>query len=152
MRIDTDDRVLVIAGGLRNSCWGDILANAAMAKKIRGSIIDGVSRDIEGSESIAYPVYGRGITMISARTGSSDRPGQPVQIAGVTVREDDYVIADRCGTVFVPASQSKKCWSSAKELRPARTVWSPPFVRGARSPRSCTTKSSKQSALNNFRE
>jgi len=24
-------------------------------------------------------------------------------VAGVTVREDDYVIADRCGTVFVQA-------------------------------------------------
>ncbi|MBS0476107.1 MAG: RraA family protein, partial [Proteobacteria bacterium] len=28
--------------------------------------------------------------------------GTPVQMAGVTVHEDDYVIADRCGTVFVP--------------------------------------------------
>lgn len=105
--VDTDDRVLVIAGGVDGiSCWGDILANAACAKKIRGSVIDGYSRDIEGSESIDYPVYGRGITMISARnhviqTGS----GEPVQVRGVTVQEDDYVIADRCGAVFVPAAR-----------------------------------------------
>jgi regulator of RNase E activity RraA len=26
-------------------------------------------------------------------------------MAGVTVHEHDYVIADRCGTVFVPASR-----------------------------------------------
>ncbi|NYH19302.1 regulator of RNase E activity RraA [Paraburkholderia bryophila] len=105
--VTSDDRVLVIAGGLEGiSCWGDILANAAVAKKIRGSIIDGVSRDIEGSESIAYPVYGRGITMISARNRVVQiDSGQPVQIAGVTVHEDDYVMADRCGTVFVPASR-----------------------------------------------
>lgn len=31
--------------------------------------------------------------------------GRPVEIAGVTVHEDDYVIADRCGTVFVPAAR-----------------------------------------------
>ncbi|WP_042875990.1 RraA family protein [Cupriavidus necator] len=105
--VDTDDRVLVIAGGVDGiSCWGDILANAACAKKIRGSVIDGYSRDIEGSESIDYPVYGRGITMISARnrviqTGS----GEPVQVRGVTVQQDDYVIADRCGAVFVPAAR-----------------------------------------------
>ena len=31
--INTDDRVLVIAGGIEGiSCWGDILANAALAK------------------------------------------------------------------------------------------------------------------------
>jgi regulator of RNase E activity RraA len=105
--IASDDRVLVIGGGLEGiSCWGDILANAAVSKKIRGSIIDGVSRDIEGSESIGYPVFGRGITMISARNRVVQiDSGKPVEIAGVTVSEDDYVIADRCGTVFVPAAR-----------------------------------------------
>jgi regulator of RNase E activity RraA len=101
--IATDDRVLVIAGGLDGiSCWGDILANAAVARRVRGSVIDGCSRDIEGSEAVAYPVYGRGVTMISARNRLVQvASGTPVVMAGVTVHEDDYVIADRCGTVFV---------------------------------------------------
>ncbi|MGY2487285.1 RraA family protein [Cupriavidus sp. CP313] len=105
--IHSDDRILVIAGGLEGiSCWGDILANAATAKQVRGSVIDGLSRDIEGSESIGYAVFGRGLTMISARnrvvqTGA----GEPVVFAGVVVNQDDYVIADRCGTVFVPADR-----------------------------------------------
>lgn len=105
--ISSDDRVLVIGGGLEGiSCWGDILANAAVAKKVRGSIIDGVSRDIEGSEAVGYPVFGRGVTMISARNRVIQvDSGKPVQIAGVTVHEDDFVIADRCGTVFVPAAR-----------------------------------------------
>lgn len=104
--VSTDDRVLVIAGGIEGiSCWGDILANAAVARKVRGSVIDGMSRDIEGSESVNYPVYGRGVTMISARNRLIQiDSGRPVWMAGVTVHEDDYVIADRCGTVFVPAS------------------------------------------------
>ena len=102
--VNTDDRVLVISGGLDGiSCWGDILANASVAKKIRGTIIDGCSRDIEGSKSIGYPVYGKGITMISARNRVIQiDSGKPVQMAGVTVREGDYVIADSCGTVFIP--------------------------------------------------
>ena len=105
--VNTDDRVLVIAGGIEGiSCWGDILANAAVAKKVRGSVIDGMSRDIEGSESVNYPVYGRGITMISARNRLIQvDSGKPVLMDGVTVHEDDYVIADRCGTVFVPATR-----------------------------------------------
>jgi len=106
-RIATDDRILVIAGGPEGiSCWGDILANASKMKGIRGSVIDGVSRDIEGSESIGYPVYGRGVTMISARNRIIQiDSGNPVQMAGVTVNENDYVIADRCGTVFIPADK-----------------------------------------------
>lgn len=106
-RIQTDDRILVIAGGLEGvSCWGDILANASLAKNVRGSVIDGVSRDIEGSESIGYPVFGRGVTMISARNRVIQvDSGKAVTFAGVVVNEDDYVIADRCGTVFVPADR-----------------------------------------------
>lgn len=105
--IETDDRVLVIAGGLEGiSCWGDIIANAALYKRVRGTVIDGVSRDIDGSESIGYPVYGRGITMISARHRVAQiSSGKSVQFAGVAVREGDFVIADRCGTVFVPAER-----------------------------------------------
>ncbi|GJG97696.1 RraA family protein [Cupriavidus pauculus] len=106
-QIQTDDRILVIAGGLEGiSCWGDILANASVAKKVRGSVIDGVSRDIEGSESIGYPVFGRGVTMISARNRVVQiDSGKAVTFAGVVVSENDYVIADRCGTVFVPADR-----------------------------------------------
>jgi len=104
--ITTDDRVLVIAGGLEGiSCWGDIIANAAVARRIRGSVIDGCSRDIDGSASIGYPVYGRGVTMISARNRVVQvDSGVTVCVGGVNVSEDDFVIADRCGTVFIPAA------------------------------------------------
>jgi len=69
-------------------------------------VIGGFIRDIEDSESANYPHYGRGVTMISAH----DRivqvaSGTPVNVAGVTVHEGDYVIADRRGSVFVPAAR-----------------------------------------------
>jgi len=101
--ITDKDHVLVIAGGVNGiSSWGDILANAAKRKGIRGTVIDGFSRDINGSASIDYPVYGRGVTMISARNRLVQiDSGKPVTVANVEVAEDDYVIADECGTVFV---------------------------------------------------
>ena len=109
-QIDSDDRVLVIAGGIEGiSCWGDILANAAAGKQVRGTVIDGFSRDIDGSESIGYPVYGRGVTMISARNRVVQIDAAvTINVAGVDVSEDDYVIADRCGTVFVPQAYIEK--------------------------------------------
>jgi regulator of RNase E activity RraA len=116
--ITTDDRILVITGGTEGiSCWGDILANAAKMKGIRGSVIDGMSRDIEGSESIDYPVYGRGLTMISARNRLVQiASGTPIVVAGVNVHEDDYVIADRCGTVFVPAAKIAEVLALAQRI------------------------------------
>ena len=116
--ITTGDRILVITGGTEGiSCWGDILANAAKMKGICGSVIDGMSRDIEGSESIDYPVYGRGLTMISARNRLVQiASGTPIVVAGVTVHEDDYVIADRCGTVFVPAAKIDEVLALAQRI------------------------------------
>ena len=104
--ITGDDRVLVIAGGIDGvSCWGDIIANAAVAKNIRGAVIDGFSRDIDGSASIGFPVYGRGVTMISARHRVVQvGAGVTISVGGVDVSENDFVIADRCGSVFVPAA------------------------------------------------
>ena len=109
-QVATDDRVLVIAGGIEGiSCWGDIIANAALRKHIRGTVIDGFSRDIDGSEAIGYPVYGRGVTMISARNRVVQLDaGVTLNVAGVSVSEDDYVIADTCGTVFVPQAVIEK--------------------------------------------
>ena len=117
-RIDTDDRVLVIAGGAEGvSCWGDILANAARMKGIRGSVLDGCSRDIKGSEAIGYPLYGRGVTMISARNRLVQvDAGCAVSMAGVTVKEDDYVMADECGTVFVAAEVIDKLLELAERI------------------------------------
>lgn len=104
--ITGDDRVLVIAGGIDGvSCWGDIIANAAVAKNIRGAAIDGFSRDIDGSASVGFPVYGRGVTMVSARNRVVQvGAGVTISVGGVDVSESDFVIADRCGSVFVPAA------------------------------------------------
>jgi 4-hydroxy-4-methyl-2-oxoglutarate aldolase len=86
-------------------------------KRVRGSVIDGMSRDIEGSESIGYPVYGRGVTMISARNRIVQvASGTPVTMAGVVVAEDDYVIADRCGTVFIAASRIDEVLELAERI------------------------------------
>lgn len=116
--IDSTERVLVIAGGVDGiSCWGDILANAAQVKGVRGTVIDGLSRDIDGSADIGYPLYGRGVTMISARNRVIQlSSGQPVNMAGVTVEEGDYVLADRCGTVFVPAAQIEAVLNLAERI------------------------------------
>ena len=116
--ITASDRILVITGGIDGvSCWGDILANAAKVKGIRGTVIDGFSRDIDANEEIAYPIYGRGATMVSARNRVVQvNAGQPINVAGVTVAEGDYVIADRCGSVFVPASRIDEVLDLAERI------------------------------------
>lgn len=116
--VSTDDRILVISGGEPGiSCWGDIVANASRAQHIRGTVIDGVCRDIDGSREINYPVYGLGVTMISARNRLVQmESGTPVRMRGVTVNQDDYVIADNCGSVFIPYSRIGEVLDVAEEI------------------------------------
>jgi regulator of RNase E activity RraA len=40
----------------------------------------------------------------------------PVQMAGVTVRENDYVLADRCGSVFIPAERIEEVIALAERI------------------------------------
>lgn len=122
--VTTDDRILVVSGGIEQvSCWGDILANASTRKHIRGTIIDGMSRDIDGSRDIGYPVYGRGVTMISARNRMVQvDAGIPLQIRGVTVHQDDYVIADTCGTVFIPSARINDVLDLASRIAHRQTL------------------------------
>lgn len=102
--ITTSDRVLVISGGIEGICyWGDVSANAAVARGIRGTVVDGLSKDIQTSEAVGYPVYGRGVTKTNVRDRTARMHwGRPVKMAGVNVNPDDYVLADRRGTVFIP--------------------------------------------------
>jgi len=47
--------------------------------------------------------------MISARNRAIEiDSGSPVQMAGVTVHGGDYVIAERCRTVFVPTARTEE--------------------------------------------
>lgn len=117
--IGTTDRVLVIAGGIEGvSCWGDILANAASIQGIRGTMIDGFSRDIAANEELGYPVFGRGATMVSARNRVvQTASGAPILFGGVTVQENDYVIADRCGTVVVAADKIDAVLNLAERIQ-----------------------------------
>lgn len=105
--VTTADCVLIVAGGVNGiSCWGDILSHAASAKGIRGTVVDGVARDIDGSREVGYPVFGRGVTMVSARNRVVQvDAGCDMEMGGVKDREGDYVVADNCGVVFVPAGR-----------------------------------------------
>ena len=103
-----DGDVLVIANGgrLDVSCFGGILTLAASRRGIRGVVIDGACRDIAESEQLGFPVFGRAVVPVSARGRIVQLDmEEPVPFAGVTVHPGDYVLADRNGVVFVPASE-----------------------------------------------
>ena len=114
-----DGDILVISndGRVDVSCFGGILTLAAHRRGILGVVIDGACRDIADSEDIGFPVFGRAVVPVTARGRIVQLAmDEPVQFAGVTVRSQDVVIADRNGVVFVPAAELDRVLDLAERI------------------------------------
>ncbi|MCS5734522.1 RraA family protein [Herbiconiux daphne] len=94
--------VLDNAGRTDATVWGDILTAMAHDRKVAGTVIDGVCRDVERALGEGYPIFSRGRFM---RTGKDrvevDEVGGSVSIGGVKVRAGDLVVGDADGAVVV---------------------------------------------------
>ena len=111
--------VIVIdnAGRTDVSSWGDILSNAALARGVRGVIVDGASRDIDGSREIGFPVFGKAVVPVTARGRIVQESFNTlIQVAGVQVRPGDLVIADGSGAVFIPQERASDVIRVAERL------------------------------------
>ncbi|MFC4063512.1 RraA family protein [Actinoplanes subglobosus] len=98
--IDNDGRTDV-------TVWGGIMTEVAAARRIAGTVINGVCRDVSASLEQSYPIFSRGRFM---RTGK-DRVrlvavGEPLRVSGVTIKPGDLVCADADGAVVVPTADA----------------------------------------------
>jgi len=80
-------------------------------------IIDGASRDVDEAMGLGLPLFARSRTPLTARNRIiEESTNEQIEIAGVTVRPGDYVIADNSGIVIVPAGRA------AEVVREAETI------------------------------
>jgi 4-hydroxy-4-methyl-2-oxoglutarate aldolase len=112
-------QVVVIDNGgrLDATVWGDILTTVAHRDGVAGTVIDGVCRDVARSIELDYPIFSRGNTM---RTGkdrvAAEAYGQPVQLGGVRVEQNDWIVGDADGVVVIPASRVEIVLDAAEEI------------------------------------
>jgi regulator of RNase E activity RraA len=82
--------------------WGGLLCAGAVTRKVEGVVVDGAIRDLDEAREFGLPVFATGSVPVTARTRVVEREWNiPVEIAGVTVCPNDYVLADGSGVVFV---------------------------------------------------
>lgn len=101
--------VLVVdtGGGLEFGYWGEILAEAAIARGLAGLIIHGGVRDSARLVEMGWPVFAERVCI----RGTGKDPhgdgelGEPVLIGEQTVRLGDLIVADADGVVVVPAER-----------------------------------------------
>jgi 4-hydroxy-4-methyl-2-oxoglutarate aldolase len=116
------DDVVVLdnQGRLDATVWGDLLTTVASRRGVAGTVIDGVCRDLDRVQELAYPIFSRGHWM---RTGKDrvrvEQIGGPVSIGGARVEPGDLLLGDASGLVVIPASRAEEVIASAIEIEAA---------------------------------
>jgi 4-hydroxy-4-methyl-2-oxoglutarate aldolase len=102
-----DILVVHVSGGVEAGYWGDILNEAALARRLGGLVIDGGVRDSAGLARMAFPVFSNGICI---RGTGKDYDAtawlqQPVRMGEVLIQPGDLVVGDRDGVVVLAADR-----------------------------------------------
>jgi 4-hydroxy-4-methyl-2-oxoglutarate aldolase len=112
------DVVVVAHGGREDSAgWGGLLSAAAQAAGLRGCLVDGACRDVDDAKNLAFPLFARSATPLTARGRTVEAAFEvAVQIGDVTVSPGDLVAADRTGVVVVPFGRAEEIISRAEDM------------------------------------
>lgn len=103
----TPGSVLVIgAHGVRHAAfWGERTTRAALARGVRGAVIDGACRDVSAVTRLGFPVFSTGVVPNAGLRGGQGAVQVAVAPGGTPVMPGDLVVADENGVVVVPRGQ-----------------------------------------------
>src|SRR6478672_6836722 len=109
--------VLDNAGMLDRTVWGDILTIMAHRRKLGGTVIHGVCRDVDRSLELNYPIFSRGNWM---RTGKDRVQAEgynvPCSLGEIRVNPGDLLLGDGDGIVVVAQQHEEAILKAAKEI------------------------------------
>jgi 4-hydroxy-4-methyl-2-oxoglutarate aldolase len=111
-----DVLVVHVSGGIEAGYWGDILNEAAMARRLGGLVIDGGVRDTAGLAAMSFPVFSNGVS-IQGTGKDYDATAwlqAPVRLGAVIVNPGDLMMGDRDGVVALPQGKVNAILTAAE--------------------------------------
>lgn len=112
-------QVVVIDNSGRDWCtvWGDIMSLDAQLKGIAGTVIDGVCRDLPAIASMGYPIYTKGVYMVTGKDRVYvDAVECPVAVSGIQVNPGDLMMADDSGAIRIPRERAAEVLEIAEQI------------------------------------
>jgi 4-hydroxy-4-methyl-2-oxoglutarate aldolase len=112
-------QVVVIDNNGRTNCtvWGDLMSITASRNHIAGTIIDGVCRDIPTVRKLNYPIFTKGVYMVTGKDRvEADGINVNVAVSDVVIKPGDIILGDDTGVVAVPLEKAKEVLAAAKEI------------------------------------
>lgn len=111
--------VIVVENQIEDKAYfGELNANLAVRSGAVGTIVSGVTRDIEAVNLLDYPVFSKGYCCSDVkRRATIASHQQPICIQGITINPGDLIFADGCGIVCIPHRVEKEVLRKAIEAK-----------------------------------
>ena len=109
--------VMIIDGkGYKDRAYfGDLIIGAANAVGLKGMIIDGYSRDREGTIEIGMPVFSKGFMPRGPIKKNPGKINVTIMCGGVKVNPGDLIMGDADGVAVVPRDKIEEVLAAAEE-------------------------------------
>lgn len=115
--IRTGEIIVVDTEVSNKAYFGELNANLAIRSGAIGTIVNGLTRDINEVTQLDYPVFSKGYNCADVRChGTIESHGQPVNIEGIEIKPGDLIFADINGIVVIPVIFEKKVIEEAIEV------------------------------------
>jgi regulator of RNase E activity RraA len=123
--------VLVIQGVPKVSNMGGIIATICTRQKLAAAVVDGGIRDVNHSRALGFPIWSRDLSPITGkwRVISTEVNGT-IDVAGVTVRAGDLVVADETGICFIPQDRVEEVLAICEATDKKEAGWVEDLGRG----------------------
>jgi 4-hydroxy-4-methyl-2-oxoglutarate aldolase len=129
-----DVLVVGVRGGYTEAgYWGEILSQAALARRLGGLVLEGGVRDVDQIAGLGFPVFAANVCLrgTSKEPTGDGRLGEPVRIGEVTVHPGYAVVADADGVVVVEAARIAAVATASRTRREQEQTILDDLRRGA---------------------
>lgn len=111
-----DDIIIIDAkGDTYRAVAGDFVVGMAQTLGIKGIIVDGAIRDIQGIRELNYPVFCKGTTVAASGKAGGGEIEVPISCSGVSINPGDIIVGDVDGVVVVPQGMEKTILQKAMD-------------------------------------
>jgi regulator of RNase E activity RraA len=107
--------ILVIKGDPKYAVSGGNVCAIAQKNGITGFIVEGVVRDIEEVQALAFPIHALGLCPKPGAKKVLSPERQTVSVGGVLVAHGDIIVADQDGVAVIPQVNAENTLELAKK-------------------------------------